>query len=81
MPIELESGLLQLTLDEQASLRAAGALVSQELGRAVDLAQPLTLGDYADLLAARCVVEGDSHTLKQIVSLVADEIARRKSPQ
>lgn len=81
MPIELESGLLQLTPDEQAKLRAAGALVSQELGRAVDLAQPLTLGDYADLLAARCVVEGDSATLKQIVSLVADEIARRKSPQ
>jgi hypothetical protein len=81
MPIELEAGLLQLTLDEQANLRAAGALVLRELGRAVDLAQPPSLGDYADLLAARCVAEGDSDTLKQIVSLVADEIARRKSPQ
>jgi hypothetical protein len=81
MPLELESGQLQLTLDEQANLQAAGALVSRELGRTVDLARPLTLNDYADLLAAKCVVERDLDTLKQIVSLIADQIARRKSAQ
>jgi hypothetical protein len=80
MPIELETGQVQLTIDEQQMYAPAAELLSTLLGRALKLTEPMAVGDFVDLLFAKCVVERDEDTLRQMEALLGAELASRERP-
>ena len=80
MPIELESGNLQLTDEEIALYRSAAALVAKTLKEHISLHEPITPSQFTLLFMAHCVVSGDEELMNDIIAVVESEIAKRKRP-
>ena len=80
MPIELESGNLQLTSEEVVLYRPAAALVAKALKESISLHKPITRLQFAMLILAHSVVTGDDEMLNNIAAVAESEIAKRKRP-
>ena len=57
MPIELESGNLQLTDEEIALYRSAAALVAKTLKEHISLHEPITPSQFTLLLSAIKIID------------------------
>ena len=80
MPIDLESGRLQLTDAEIRLYASAAALLAKIHSEPFSLSQPMRRNDFAMLVLAHGVVTGDEELLDQIAAVAEDELARRKTP-
>jgi hypothetical protein len=80
MPIELESGGLQLTEEEIALYQPAAALVARSIGERIALHLPMTRSQFAVLFFAHAVVIGDEELMLDITAVIEAEIERRRRP-
>ena len=80
MPIELESGNLQLTDEEISLYLPAAALVAKALHEHISLHKPITRIQVTMLYIAHCVVTGDDELISDIMAVAESEIAKRKRP-
>ena len=80
MPIELESGNVQLTGEEIVLYTPAAALIARALGEHVAMHQPMTRSQFTILHFAHAVVTGDNNLMHEIVAIVEREIEQRKRP-
>lgn len=80
MPIELESGNLQLTEEEIALYLPAAALVAKALHERISLHRPITHTQIAMLYIAHSIVTGDEESISDIIAVAENEIAKRKRP-
>ena len=78
MPIELESGRLQLTDDEIFLYAPAAALIAQTDREYLPLHEPMTQTQFVKLCLAYCVVVGDTQILDDVMAVAEAEIARRR---
>ena len=80
MPIELESGNLQLTDDEIALYQPAAALIAKALNEHISLHTPITRSQFTSLFIAHVIVTGDEEMIENITAVMNAEIAKRKRP-
>ena len=80
MPVELESGRLQLTDDEMLLYTRAATLLADVQREPCLLHEPMMREQFAKLYMAHCVVVDDSEFLDEITVIAAAELARRKCP-
>jgi hypothetical protein len=80
MPIELESGNLQLTEEEITLYKPAAELVARSIREYIDLRQPMTRSQFTVLYFAYAVVTSDEELMLDIVAVVEAEIEKRKRP-
>jgi len=80
MPIELESGNLQLTDEEIALYRPAVALVAKAFRESISLDWPITRLQFTMLFFAHGVSTGDDDTINDVIAVAESEIAKRKRP-
>ena len=80
MPIELESGNLQLTSEEVVLYRSAAARVASALKERISLHKPITRLQFTILFLAHGVATGDEEMLNNIIAVAESEIAKRKRP-
>ena len=80
MPIELESGNLQLTDEEIVLYSPAAALIERALKEHISLHTPITRTQFTVLYFAHAVVTGDEQLMLDIVAVVESEIDKRKRP-
>ena len=80
MPIELESGNLQLTDEEIVLYSPAAALVARAIREHLSLHAPMTRTQFTILYFAHGVVTGDEKLMLDIVAVVESEIEKRKRP-
>ncbi len=78
MPIELESGNLQLTDEEITLYLPAVARASKALKERISLHEPMTRLQFAMLFMAHSVLIGDDELIDTIAAVCESEIARRK---
>ena len=78
MPIDLESGRLQLTDDEIDLYKPAAALVAETCREYFPLHEPMTRTQFVKLFLAHCVVIGDTQLLDDVTAVAEAELARRK---
>lgn len=77
MPIELESGYLQLTEEEIPRYRLAAALVSNAFKDSIPLHGPMTCSQFVSLYLAQSIVSGDDELMREITVMIESEIAKR----
>jgi nitrogenase molybdenum-iron protein alpha/beta subunit len=77
MPIELESGHLQLTDEEIPRYRLAAALVSNAFRDSIPLHGPMTCSQFVSLHLAQSIVNGDDELMHEITAMIENEIAKR----
>lgn len=80
MPVELESGRLQLTDDEIHLYATAAILLADVQREPCMLHEPMTPEQFAKLYLAHCVVVNDSEFLDEITTVAEAELALRKRP-
>jgi len=80
MPIELESGNLQLTDEEISLYLPAAALVAKALNEHILLHTPMTRSQFTSLFIAHSIVTGDQEMIENITAVMNAEIAKRKRP-
>ena len=80
MPIELESGNLQLTDDEIVLYSPAAALIGRVLKEDICLHTPMTRAQFTILYFAHGVVTGDEKLMLDIVAVIESEIDQRNRP-
>lgn len=80
MPIELESGNLQLTDDEIVLYLPAAAHVAKVLKERISLHNPITRTQFTMLYMAHGVVTGDEELMDSIIAVIESEIGKRKRP-
>jgi hypothetical protein len=80
MPIELESGNLQLTDEEISLYLPAAVLVAKAFNEHISLHMPLTRSQFTTLFIAHSIVTGDEEMIENITAVVNAEIAKRKRP-
>ena len=80
MPIELESGNLQLTDEEISLYLPAAALVAKALNEHISLHTPMTRNQFTALFIAHGIVTGDEEMIENITAVMNAEIAKRKRP-
>ena len=80
MPIELESGNVQLTEEEITLYRPAAALIARAFGENVAMHLPMTRSEFAILYFAHAVVTDDHQLMLEIVAIFEGEIEQRKRP-
>jgi len=80
MPIELESGNLQLTDEEISLYPPAAALVAKALNEHISLHKPMTRNQFTALFIAHNIVIGDKEMIENITAVMNAEISKRKRP-
>lgn len=80
MPVELESGNLQLTDEEISLYLPAAALVAKALNEHISLHAPMTRTQFTSLFISHSIVTGDEEIIENITATVYAEIAKRKRP-
>lgn len=80
MPVELESGRLQLTDEEMLLYAPAAALLADVQREPCPLHEPMMREQFAKLYLANCVVVDDCNFLDEITEIAVAELARRKLP-
>ena len=80
MPIELESGNVQLTDDEIAVYQPAAALIAKALNEHISLHAPMTRSQFTSLFIAHGIVTGDEEMIENITAVMNAEIAKRRRP-
>ena len=80
MPLELESGNVQLTEEEIPLYTPAAALIARAFGEHVAMHQPMTRTQFTILHFAHAVVTDDKQMMLEIVAIVEHEIEQRKRP-
>ena len=80
MPIELESGDMQLTGDEIALYQPAAALIAKALNEHISLHTPMTRSQFTSLFIAHGIVTGDEEMIESMTAVINAEIAKRKRP-
>lgn len=78
MPIELESGTIQLTADEIALYIPAAALAAAVFNERIALHLPITHSQLITLYMTHSVVSGNRQLMHDINTEVNKEIAKRK---
>jgi hypothetical protein len=77
----LESGNLQLSLEETASYRAAAGRLHETCAMALDLAQPITPTDLILLSVARAGLEGETKVIDLVIATIEEAIKQKAGPQ
>jgi hypothetical protein len=80
MPIELESGTLQLSADEIVLYVPAAALAARVFNERIALHLPMTHSQFTTLYMTYSVVSGNRELMNDINTVVDNEIAKRKRP-
>jgi hypothetical protein len=80
MPIELESGNVQLTGEEITLYTPAAVLIARAFGETVAMHLPMTRSQFTILHFAHAVVTDDEQLMLEIVAIVENEIEQRKRP-
>jgi hypothetical protein len=80
MPIELESGNVQLTEEEITLYRPAAALIARAFGETIAMHLPMTRSEFTTLYFAHAVVTDDEQLMLEIVAAIEGEIEQRKRP-
>lgn len=80
MPIQLESGRLQLTDEEIALYALAAVRLAKVAKEHISLHEPMTLEQFLSLYFAHCVVNDDEEFMDEIIAVIESEIAKRKRP-
>ena len=80
MPIELESGNVQLTEDEIKLYAPAAALIARAFGEQVAMHLPMTRSEFTTLYFAHAVITDDEQLMLEIVAIIEGEIEQRKRP-
>jgi hypothetical protein len=77
MPIELESGELQLTVKEIVIYLPASELIATAFSETFPLYKPITRSQFTVLCIAHNVINGDEAMIRNTLNVLEDEIAKR----
>ena len=77
MPSFLESGKLRLSPDEASSYCAADDRLHETCAMALDLTQPITVGDWILLEVAKAALAGDLSLLDRVIAKIEVEMESR----